>query len=90
VVDERALEIPRPHAFAPGDATFHSGWTLHRAPGNETSRMREVMTVIYFADGARVTPLEHRSRRFDRDVWLPGCEVGEPAASRLNPVLFPA
>ena len=52
--------------------------------------MREVMTVIYFADGTKVTPLDHPNRRLDRDMWLPGCEVGEPAASRLNPVLYPA
>jgi hypothetical protein len=35
-----------------------------------------------------VGPLDHPNRRFDRDVWLPGCEPGEPAASRLNPVLW--
>ena len=50
--------------------------------------MREVMTVIYYADGARVGPLDHPARRFDRDVWLAGCEPGEPAAGRLNPVLY--
>ncbi len=87
-VAEQGFEVADYGAFAAGDVTFHSGWTLHRAPGNQTDRMREVMTVIYFADGARVTPLDHASRRFDRDVWLPGCEPGELAASRLNPVLF--
>ena len=34
-----------------GDATFHSGLTLHRAPGNPTDRVRAVMTVIYIAEG---------------------------------------
>jgi ectoine hydroxylase-related dioxygenase (phytanoyl-CoA dioxygenase family) len=75
-------------AFAPGDASFHAGWTLHSAPGNPTPHMREVMTVIYYADGTRVGPLDHKSRRFDRNVWLPGCEPGELAASKLNPVLY--
>lgn len=88
IVAERDLPVRGCESFAPGDATFHAGWTLHRAPGNESDRMREVMTVIYFADGARVGPLDHPNRRFDRDVWLPGCEPGEPAASELNPVLF--
>jgi ectoine hydroxylase-related dioxygenase (phytanoyl-CoA dioxygenase family) len=74
-------------SFAPGDASFHSGWTLHGATANSTDTMREVMTIIYFADGTRVLPLEHRNRRFDRDMWLPGCEPGELAASPLNPVL---
>jgi hypothetical protein len=90
IVEERGLDVASGTAFAPGDATFHAGWTLHRAPGNATERMREVMTVIYYADGAKVSPLDHPNRRFDRDMWLPGCEVGAPAASRLNPVLYPA
>lgn len=88
MVEERALQVEGPQALHAGDATFHSGWTLHRAPGNSSDRMREVMTVIYYADGTRVGPLDHDSRRFDRNVWLPGCEVGELAASPLNPVLY--
>lgn len=71
-----------------GDATFHTGWTLHRAPATQTDRMREVMTIIYFADGTRVGAIDHPNRRFDRDHWLPGCETGDLAASALNPVLF--
>lgn len=88
IVRERGLPVRGTDRFAPGDATFHAGWTLHRAGGNRSDRMREVMTVIYYADGARVGPLDHPSRRFDRDTWLPGCEPGEPAASALNPVLY--
>ena len=40
--------------MAAGDATFHNGWTLHRAPANPTDQMRCVMTVIFMPDGARV------------------------------------
>lgn len=87
-VDAHGLHSTEPESFAAGDASFHAGWTLHRAPPNRTERMREVMTVIYFADGTRVGPLDHPNRRFDRDVWLPGCEPGEPAASAKNPVLW--
>jgi ectoine hydroxylase-related dioxygenase (phytanoyl-CoA dioxygenase family) len=87
-VERRGLTVRGYGRFSPGDASFHAGWTLHRAPVNRSTRMREVMTVIYFADGTRVGALDHPSRRFDRDVWLPGCEPGEPAASRLNPVLY--
>lgn len=36
-----------------GDATFHYGRTLHCAHGNTSGEHREVMTVIYFEDGAR-------------------------------------
>jgi hypothetical protein len=49
--------------------------------------MREAMTVIYYADGTRVGPLDHPNRRFERDTWLEGCEPGELAAGPLNPVL---
>ena len=87
-VDAHALVCTDAEPFATGDASFHAGWTLHRAPPNRTERMREVMTIIYFADGTRVGPLDHPNRRFDRDVWLPGCEPGELAASPKNPVLW--
>jgi hypothetical protein len=88
LVAQRALARASYGAFDPGDASFHAGWTLHCAGPNRTAHMREVMTIIYFADGTRVGALDHRNRRFDRDTWLPGCEPGELAASRLNPLLY--
>jgi hypothetical protein len=42
-----------------------AGWTLHSA-GQPTDRMREVMTIIYYAAARR--PANHPYRRFDRDV----------------------
>ncbi len=88
IVERRGLPV-RDHApFAAGDATFHSGWTLHSAAPNRTDTMREVMTIIYYADGTRVGELDHPARKFDRDVWLAGCEPGELAAGPLNPVLY--
>ena len=88
LVAERGVSVHEDGAFAVGDASFPSGWTLRSAPGNQTSTLREVMTVIYFAEGTCVGPLDHPNRKLDRDVWLPGCEVGELAASPLNPVLW--
>jgi ectoine hydroxylase-related dioxygenase (phytanoyl-CoA dioxygenase family) len=88
IVAERGLASRSYEPLAPGDATFHAGWTLHRAGENRSDRMREAMTIIYFADGARVGALEHPNRRLDRDLWLPGCEPGERAASARNPVLY--
>jgi len=75
-------------AMAAGDATFHYGWTLHGAPGNASTRNREVMTIIYYPDGTRVGPLDNASRQRDRDRWLPGLEPGDLAASELNPLVF--
>jgi ectoine hydroxylase-related dioxygenase (phytanoyl-CoA dioxygenase family) len=71
-----------------GDATFHAGWTLHRAEANPTSVMREVMTVIYFPDGMVVTTPENDRQANDLARWLPGCRPGDRAASPLNPIVF--
>lgn len=77
----------RTGAMAAGDASFHMGWTLHRAEPNVTSNDREVMTVIWFADGARVTEAANPGQRLDRLLWLGDIEPGELAASDLNPVV---
>jgi hypothetical protein len=87
-VAERGLPVATHGALRAGDATFHAGWTLHRAEANPTGAMREVVTIIYFADGTRVGPLDHPNREFDQKVWLPGCAPGDLAASRKNPVLW--
>lgn len=87
-VAERGLPVETHGALRAGDATFHAGWTLHRADANPTTEMREVMTIIYFADGTRVGTLDHPNREFDQKVWLPRCATGELAASRKNPVLW--
>jgi ectoine hydroxylase-related dioxygenase (phytanoyl-CoA dioxygenase family) len=71
-----------------GDATFHSGWTLHGAPANETTTMRSVMTIIFFADGARVGPIDTPMRRDDNEKWLQSLPTGALAASELNPLLW--
>jgi ectoine hydroxylase-related dioxygenase (phytanoyl-CoA dioxygenase family) len=74
--------------MAAGDATFHYGWTLHGAPGNSTARTREVMTIIWFADGARVTEPDNFNRSRDLARWLPGLKPGDLAASPLNPLTY--
>ncbi|GMA61140.1 phytanoyl-CoA dioxygenase family protein [Alicyclobacillus fastidiosus] len=71
-----------------GDATFHYGWTLHSAPGNPTKQVREVMTIIYFADGARVIEPDSNARKNDLKSWLPELAPGDLAKSRLNPLVY--
>jgi ectoine hydroxylase-related dioxygenase (phytanoyl-CoA dioxygenase family) len=81
------------HSYAPmraGDATFHSGWTLHGAPANETKTMRCVMTIIYFADDTRVGALDNPMRENDAQQWLGSRRTGELADGPLNPLLWSA
>jgi ectoine hydroxylase-related dioxygenase (phytanoyl-CoA dioxygenase family) len=84
-VRERGYPLVHGVDMAAGDATFHSGWTLHSAPPNDTERMREVMTVIYFEDGAVLMEPDHAHREADLKAWFPGQAPGETAGSRLNP-----
>ena len=89
-IRRRGLALGGGRPLAAGDATFHRGRTLHRAGANGTGRRREVMTVIYHADGARVLEPDSAHRRADRDAFLPGLAAGDLAASPLNPLLYRA
>ena len=86
VVQGRYAVTP-PVSLAAGDATFHGGWTVHRAFPNTTDRMRAVMTVIWFADGTTVLGDLGEHQRNDLATWLPGCGPGDVAGGELNPVL---
>lgn len=72
-----------------GDATFHRGWTLHSAAPNPTGRMRPVMTIIWFADGARITEPRRAEQEFDLKMWLGSGTPGDLANGAGNPVLWP-
>ncbi|GAA1900849.1 phytanoyl-CoA dioxygenase family protein [Lapillicoccus jejuensis] len=87
LVHERGLAVDEPVAMRAGDASFHSGWTVHQALGNTATRMREVMTVIWFADGLVVRPPANPAQVNDLRTWLPGLEPGDVAASDANPAL---
>ncbi len=87
-VRERGFPVAQA-AMRAGDATFHAGWTLHSAPANQSAATREVMTVIYYADGTRVMPNPDNPNRLnDLAGWLPGVKPGELAVSDLNPLLY--
>ncbi|MEL6271673.1 MAG: phytanoyl-CoA dioxygenase family protein, partial [Chloroflexota bacterium] len=86
-VKEKGFGLSPIEAMQAGDATFHSGWALHAAGGNSTESMRSVMTIIYYADGTKVAPLDNKNRINDRDTWLPGLDEGQLAATELNPVI---
>lgn len=87
IVKERGFPISQ-QAMQAGDATFHSGWTLHYAPGNQSGSVREIMTIIYYADGAEICEPDNPHRPHDLERWFPGQQPYEIAASRLNPLLW--
>lgn len=87
LVSERGYPVVN-EAMKAGDATFHSGWTLHCAPGNQTGSMREVMTIIFFEDGARISVPDNPNRQDDLAAWFPGLRPGDAAASPINPLIY--
>jgi ectoine hydroxylase-related dioxygenase (phytanoyl-CoA dioxygenase family) len=89
LIREKGLSVAEAGAMRAGDATFHNGWTLHGAPGNASpTTTREVMTVIYLEDGARISTPDHANRENDLRAWFPGLKPGDPAASEINPLVY--
>jgi ectoine hydroxylase-related dioxygenase (phytanoyl-CoA dioxygenase family) len=74
--------------FRLGDASFHSGWTFHRAGANRTGRMREVFTIIYIDKDMRLEQPRNKNQEADREAWCPNVSVGEIIDSLLTPVLY--
>jgi ectoine hydroxylase-related dioxygenase (phytanoyl-CoA dioxygenase family) len=87
-VKEHHFPISRAKTMNAGDATWHRGFTIHQANGNNSNKMREVMTIIYIADGARVTPYKNSWQKNDHHKWLMGKPIGELIDSALNPKLL--
>ena len=89
LIGERGWRVMTSGPMRAGDATFHAGGTVHSAGPNRSATTREVLTVIYFADGIRVAEPANENQRTDLDVFLPGLRPGDLAASELNPVMYP-
>ena len=71
-----------------GDATFHSGWTLHSSFANKSSQTREVITIIYYQNGVTILNPDNKHRQVDMEVFFPGLKPGDKAATELNPLLY--
>lgn len=87
-IREKGYPLTNAGFVAAGDATFHSGWCLHSAPGNASDQTREVMTIIYYADGAPMVDPDETGFGWDRHSFLPGCKPGDLAVSDRNPLVF--
>jgi ectoine hydroxylase-related dioxygenase (phytanoyl-CoA dioxygenase family) len=86
-IAERGIPTASYGAMTAGDATFHGGWTLHSAGRNASDKLRTVMTVIYYADGARVARGLTPAQEVDRRAWLGGRAPGELADHAVNVVI---
>ena len=86
-IADRGYTISKADSMRAGDATFHLGWTIHSAGPNRSDKMREAMTIIYFADGARITEPRSSHQQADLEAWFPGQKPGEIAGSVLNPIV---
>jgi ectoine hydroxylase-related dioxygenase (phytanoyl-CoA dioxygenase family) len=74
--------------FALGDASFHLGWTFHRAGVNASSAARRVMTIIYIDADVTVAEPVNGAQRIDLATYLQNAPVGEVPDNELNPVLY--
>ena len=90
LVRERDWTLSSHGPFAVGDATFHTGWTLHSAPANNTDTMRAVMTVIYMDAQMRMGKSLSAAQENDAAQWCPGALPGELIATPKNPLIYAA
>lgn len=88
LIHERQYVVSMAGDMKAGDATFHNGWCIHGAQGNSSEITREVMTIIYFADGAIISKPDSTQRENDLATWFPGLNAGDVAASEINPLVY--
>ncbi|NSL87290.1 hypothetical protein ECE50_010645 [Chitinophaga sp. Mgbs1] len=99
--DSNGLSVYSADNIPAGDVLIHHGWTIHGAAPNTSARTRKSLTIVYFADGARlagITPATPSSDAEKQAAWLrdedlrlrfPGCTYGDFAISLRTPLLYP-
>lgn len=71
-----------------GDLSAHDGWTIHSANANTSGVCRQVYSVHYFADGARVFEPDNASRRRILQYFAPDLRPGDLAAGPAWPLVY--
>ncbi|GAC1422772.1 MAG: phytanoyl-CoA dioxygenase family protein [Flavisolibacter sp.] len=87
-IKENHLLVEKALKMKAGDTSWHNGFTIHNASANKSDKMREVMTIIYIADGAKVTAPKNSYQHNDHQTWLKGIAVGNRIGSELNPLVL--
>lgn len=88
IVTQKKYPVTRAEEMKAGDATWHYGYTIHKAPGNNSQVMREVMTIIYLAADAKITEPKNEWQKNDHKTWLGSKEPGTNADSESNPLVL--
>ncbi|KFE64361.1 phytanoyl-CoA dioxygenase family protein [Hyalangium minutum] len=97
----KGFQIANYGSFDAGDIAAHWASTLHSSRTNTAPILREIIVIVYFADGARVAPekpLEKLAppsefyaniiQRENRTTSLPGLKPGALAAGPMTPLVY--
>jgi ectoine hydroxylase-related dioxygenase (phytanoyl-CoA dioxygenase family) len=87
MIADQGFELAGGKAMQAGDATFHSGWVLHAASPNTTGVMREAMTIIYNADGARLV-FRNKTQVDEANYLFIGLKEGDLAEGANHPLIY--
>lgn len=87
-IREQQFSLSRAAGMRAGDATWHYGNTVHHTSANLSEKRREMMTITYMADGARVAQPVHPAQANELNMWLNSLPPGRLAASEYNPVVL--
>lgn len=87
-IREHHFSLSRAAGMRAGDATWHYGNTVHHTSANLSDRRREMMTITYMADGARVAQPVHPAQVNELNMWLNGLPPGRLAVSEYNPLVL--
>ena len=97
----KGFQIANYGHFDVGDIAAHWASTLHSSRTNDAPILREIVVIVYFADGARVAPEKPLSKtahpsefyaniiqRENRSTSLPGLKPGDLAAGTMTPLVY--
>ncbi len=87
-IREHQFPLSRAAGMRAGDASWHYGNTIHHTSANLSEKRREMMTITYMADGARVARPVHPAQEYELKNWLGGLPPGRLATSEFNPLVL--
>jgi ectoine hydroxylase-related dioxygenase (phytanoyl-CoA dioxygenase family) len=86
-IREHHFPLSRAAGMQAGDTTWFYGNTVHHTSANLSDKRREMLTITYMTDGARIAKPVHGAQAYELSNWLGGLPPGRLAASELNPLV---